>query len=340
MGDHVVGPRDQFFALQQRLSEKFVTALGESLKPPAPQGGVGDVSVVLDYARGLDYLDRGDWASAERVLAGVVGQSPEFDLARKRHDEALAQLQAARKRRDELLGEGQRALLERMDTALAGDVTQVAPGRIDEWIGYRELRGQLFLKLANAQLADPPTRLTFGKVVPNDRREAFREAMTTYFQNMIALTAEMRAWKGAGHGLPTFLDVPDADENQASTLGLSSPKILRTPDEVAIELAQQVCAGQLPDAFMGSSPTLLELDPVTVPMMLGELDRALADVATFQPRYVERSTMRLLAAYGDCLLALGRKDEAVRKWQEGLDRFPTAGPSEYGDLERRIRENL
>jgi TolB-like protein len=340
LSDKVVGARDQFFALQEQLSERLVTALGEKLVHPASSqtNRVDDLGVVLEYSKGLDQLDRGDFSAAERILAGVVDQAPGFGLAKQRHDEALAKVEAARQRRETLLGEDQKLLLANADAALTGEVTAISSARIDEWLAYRDLRGRILLTAADQLLTSPAFPPSLGKVVPTDQREAYASLMASFVENTRRLTADQRAWKAAGRKLPTFGDLPDEDEKRASKLGIDWAKILDPPDEVAVELASMACMGKLPSAFHGSGPTAAQLDPNIAAAVLAELDAALADVAVFQPAHHERQTMRLLAAYGDCLLALGRKDEAIRRWQEGLDRYPTS--EEYSSLEERIKQNL
>lgn len=337
MTDQVRGKKDQFFTLEQELATKFVGSLGRALKPPpAPVDGVNDASILLDYARGLDSMDRGDWAAAERILAGVLQQVPTFDRANLRRNEALNRLAEARQRRDALLGEDQQALMANAEARLQGDVTAVSTGKIDEWFGYRDLRGAVYLTAANALLRDVP--LAMGKTVPQEQQGAFREALAAYFENTLQTTAEMRAWKAAGHSLPQFLDLPDEDEARAEKLGISRRRIAVAPDELDTELATNLCLGKLPAAFLGSAPTYVRLDEAAAPLLVAEIERSLADMETFEPRFAERQSMRLLKVYGDCLVALGRKGEAVKKWQEGLERFPTS--AEFGDLEKRIKANL
>lgn len=335
MTDKVVGKKAEFFALEQQLADKFTTSLGKALAPAPVPSGAQDVSLFLEYARGIDSLDRGDWARAEQILAGVLTRSPDFQLAKRRHDEALARLAAARERREALLTEEQRTLMTNAEAILAGDVTQVSTGRIQQWFGYRQLRGQIYLDAANRMVVSG-----FGlkKSVPSDKQEGFREAMTSYFENSLAWTAEMRAWRAMGRSLPTMMDLSDDDQERAQRLGVDWLAFGRAPDEVAQTLVKQVCLGELPAAFHGSAPTLVSLDPELVPRLLEEVERSLADVHLFEPRFHERQAMRLLIPYGKCLVTLGREREAVEKWQAGLEKYPTS--AHYAEVEALVRQHL
>ncbi len=64
----------------------------------------------------------------------------------------------------------------------------------------------------------------------------------------------------------------------------------------------------------------------------------LADIAKHQTRYKERETVRTLNLYGDCLMVLGRKAQAIAKWQNVLDRFPTC--SDFGRIEKKVKAVL
>ena len=58
----------------------------------------------------------------------------------------------------------------------------------------------------------------------------------------------------------------------------------------------------------------------------------------FEKNYTEREMINVLDTYGDCLLALDRKAEALARWQSILDKYPTA--IEYEQIEAKITKAL
>lgn len=67
-------------------------------------------------------------------------------------------------------------------------------------------------------------------------------------------------------------------------------------------------------------------------------DQALAHVEKYETNYLERETIRTLTEYGNCLSARGQKMQAVARWQQILDTYPTT--EQFDDVEKRIRTVL
>ena len=87
------GRPDDFFALEQQLSEALAKALRERLPALAARDGGGQakaaprkpaklkLDAAVRYGRALDALDRKDRAAAKQELEAVVKQQPDFELA-------------------------------------------------------------------------------------------------------------------------------------------------------------------------------------------------------------------------------------------------------------------
>lgn len=332
----VTGPRDKFFDLQQDLSEKFITDLSPRLTPPPAPSGVDDAALVLEYARGLDQLDRGELGTAYQILEDLVKRAPRFGLAARRRDEVGGQIRKARERREGLLGEAHRELLANADAVLAGDVTTLGDRGAARWFGYRQVRGWLFLQAAES-LVKPPL-LGNQKTVPRADRIAFVAMLREVVDNQLKYNAEVRAYFAKRRRLPMTASLPDEDEARARTVGATFSRILPKPDGMAMDLAKQICLGRiLGVGLFGTNPTPVAIDAGLGESVLAELDRSMEDAETFQRLHHERQTVRMLDHKADCLIALGRRDEAVATWQSALDRFPTSG--EYDRVEQKLLEH-
>ena len=88
----VVGQKDKFFELQQKLAAELIDGLGaaaEKAKLSAAQEAtrVDDLGTAGEYGRGLDMRDRGDLKSASEQMQKVVEKAPRFALAKTRQME-------------------------------------------------------------------------------------------------------------------------------------------------------------------------------------------------------------------------------------------------------------
>jgi len=114
-----------------------------------------------------------------------------------------------------------------------------------------------------------------------------------------------------------------------------------SPDIAARQLGRFLCTGSpgiMSSVRLMASPPPWRLAPAYAAKITALLDLALADIAKHQTRYKERETVRTLNLYGDCLMKLGRKAQAIAKWQNVLDRFPTC--SDFGRIEKKVKAVL
>ena len=101
---------------------------------------------------------------------------------------------------------------------------------------------------------------------------------------------------------------------------------------LVVTLGLGAVLGRLPDAFAGSRPTLAELDSAVVPPLLALFQQSAAGFDSGDEGKID-----VLDAHGDVLLALGRTDEALARWQQILDEFPTT--VRYDQIEAKIKEH-
>lgn len=334
--DQVTGPKDRFFELEQDLATSFVEALEPTLPAPPQADRIEDGDLVLEYARGLDQLDRGELGTAYELLQALVERAPGFGLAAKRRDEAGGRIREARERREALLGEAHRTLLQNADEVLSGDITTLGEKGAGRWLGYRQVRGALFEGAASSLVVN--ATLGVGRTVPRKDRISFVAMLREYVDNAVKYNAELRAWHAKRKRVPTTSQLDQDDDARAGQLHVSWSRITPRTDDMALKLADAVCNGNLPAARpFGTNPKPPKIDAGLGESVAEELQRTIDDIAVFQKLHHERQTVRLMDRLGDCLLALGQRERAVATWQEALDRFPTSG--EYDTVERKLLDN-
>jgi hypothetical protein len=266
----------------------------------------------------------------------------------------VARLERARDRRDLLLQERARELLAVLDARLTGDVATTTADEAERWFAGRTLRG-LVQQWWALSLLDPGATVVEPMTVGADHQAAYVEWLGAYAENTLRGNAEARSWARTHEGTPwenwsSYEDLPPEDQRRATELlGLgweAGGRFAHTLHGEAEELVRITCLGEPRNLYLwrqGLSvrPTLLSLDPSGSGKVLEELQRAVEESARRKDDPLGLGPLRaveLIGLHGDCLSALGRREEALRTWQKGLDRFPTA--SGYEALERRVKQAL
>lgn len=344
LSDKVTGAQDAFFELYRGLVDRFATSLGAKM---VQASRVDDLQTVLAYSDGVVAADRGDLQLASAHLAEAVKRAPTFQLAQTRYQEVLRRLYAAKERRVDALGDAVEALLKAADERLKADPKRLRGAKQKERFAYRVMRGRLFIAALYGLVGKPSSPFS-ATPIPTDERDAAKRLIADYLANQRAFVAEMAAVRGGKRGpisavSMTFL--PDPDKKRAQELGLGTnpgSMAFASPQVVLRELAHVLCLGGpslMEPINFRVSPAPWELDPAWAKAATDALDEALADITAFtRDDFVERETIRALELYGDCLLAMDRKAEAIARWQTILDTYPTA--SEFGDIEEKIKEAL
>jgi len=339
LADKVVGTADDFFTLQEQLSNVFVVGLGETVVPRS-KTPAKKLATVLDFGKALDLADQGDAKGAAKQMGQVVAEAPDFTLAKTRYAELMQRVYAAKEKRATGLADAEAKLLEKIEAELTDkDVQKLRGRKLRRYLGYRVMHGHLYLALIQrVTQSDNPF---MPAPIPDAERERVKAWMVAFWDNQRALGQELAAIR---RHIPPFPDADDEDIRAARELGLGmNPEKLpfMSPQTVYRGLAGFALTGK-PDMFASVTPavtpSLAQLDEKYVAAGLALLDEALVDIAKNEKNFKERETIRTLDLYGECLLALGRPVEAVARWQKILDDYPTA--SEFGEIEKKIRETL
>ena len=85
MAESIVGNADAFIDLERKLAGKIAGSLKIALQPAGTAGG-SDINAALYFSQGLEALDRGDRAEADRLFAKAVAADPAYQ---SQVDEAL-----------------------------------------------------------------------------------------------------------------------------------------------------------------------------------------------------------------------------------------------------------
>ena len=350
MAEKVVGSKDHFFDLEAELAQKFLAALdGKGQARPSGIEGGADIETVLAYSKGLDAADRGDLDAASKALAGVVNRAPRFKLAQDRYASIMKRLYEARAHRDQILGSGEDVLLKNAREALAHPESLSDERTAQAYLAYRILMCQhLFLSLGRTLGLKPDQMDTSTAVqVPPALRAAAAAGMRAHVDELRKLYKELlQVEAGRTRGGSVSFRLPADDHDRATAIGIKNPGewSFATSWRVARAAAQFALSGK-PDFWMTVkfpvAPSLAEMDPSVVEPSLKLLDEALAGIEKGRlpnEQMRQRDSIDTLDLYAQLLMRLGRRTEAIARWQTILDRYPTC--EKYAEYERDIQDAL
>jgi len=343
VADKVVGDSAKFFELEKTLIERFVKGLNKEM-PKALQKA-DSLGTVLDYSNGLDLADKGDYKAASQKLASLMSSAPQFQLAKTRYQEFLKKLYAAKAKRKTDMGTGAQALLDAADAILGQPAKGKKKKALSEHFAYRILRGHMIL----AQI-----KKVTGAADSNWRKATVTQAMRPRVERLVkgwsnnqgALIAEMiearsRKMSRSYNG---FIRAKEEHEKLAKELGAgNSPARIAflSPDGGARGHAKFLCLGRpafFSSVSFGMSPSPAEMNPGYGTYAIALYEWAIADILANEKMYKEREHIRALDEYGDCLMQLKRKTDAISKWQIVLDKYPTS--SQFPKIEKKIKKAL
>ncbi|MBL8956966.1 MAG: hypothetical protein JNK82_39705 [Myxococcaceae bacterium] len=327
-GANVAGKPDRLFELEQELVTRFLDGLGRKGVLPT-RSGPAKLETLLAYSQALAHADDGDLKTASTRLAAVMKTDSGFRLAKERYAELLKRLREAGARREQVMGAGEAELLARIDGVLA---EPPGPKRkeVGVWLGYRAMRAT-FVLAQLSKLLGPPTVPNTKQVtlVRRSQREAARPLVRDFFERYRTLIDDVDRYHERVESTP--------DHQRAKELGLGDYSEVGYAGWFGrVHLADWVLQGESHRSSdvlrrLSPSPAVLEPSLVEPALKLYEEAAALAEKEKYQSLEA-RSDVAL--AHGAALLALGRKEEAMARWQQALDEMPTS--PKYKELEERV----
>lgn len=320
----VDGNKDQLFELEQALVGEFVGAFDRTFaRSPTPQTKVKDTDALLEYSKAVDLADRGELEAARQRLEQAIKKSPSFVLARVRKDELEKRIAASRERRDDIMAATRELLVAKAKEGLAG-APRGKPTRLG-WLTV--LQHERALAIA-ALVTDP----RFG-VARRGEDKALTAAMKAWAKAQREYVVELDEIRAANKQDPFWdPDVPDDQEKLARDLKWDV-RPDKEPARARNALAVFLAVGELRlpvSETLWVAPPLATLDPALEReawATFGEARRVAGDD--------ELAALNVIEDWGEALLLRKGTDEAVAKWQEALDQFPTAHRYEY--FEKRIK---
>lgn len=333
----VDGPRDDLFVLQEKLATLLLDAMAVKLGTAPPVRSARDVDTLLSYSRAVDAADQGDLAAASARIAEVLQRAPTFELGQDFKLALQKRLAAAGGTRAQALEAQRRALEENAVRVLASapaPIVSMADLQAARHLTYRVIHAQCVALALKAALTPRPVHnVPLGGAA---RALGFVDA---YVQDLVALEAELAAWRGPFRWLPDPQDKPRLEQ-----LGLTAPApewLANIPGLPRRELGTVLLNGQvdLGGVAFVMRPTPAEFDGRRVDGAVRALDEATALLsrapAKFRP--VDLS-IRARVSRGQGLLHAGRREEAVKTWQAVNEQHP-ASPY-FADVEARIEDAL
>lgn len=332
LADKVTGKKARLFDLQQQLVNRFAAGLELKLgQPPRLRSRAPDVATLLSYSQGLHLADQGKLKEASQQLAQVVSKAPTFLLARERHEQLLARLEASEQRRADTLAEAAETLGRKAEELLQSqDFSTLEQPQSAAFLGWRLIRMQYLSRLLRQHLTPKGSPHV---VLPGHERQAL-ELMQLIREQGLAYVRESSAhfhrfaqvYNGESYLSDTDLELPPEDMELVKQVHYGP---LRFDDEAALGVAKFLLLGKLEEGSESANrlqfgPTLSDLDPAAEADGLRLLEQA-TEAADKQPaRRRELAFRRAVELHGEALLSKGRVEEAVAKWQQFLDRYPAS----------------
>jgi TolB-like protein len=365
VADKVFGEKDKFFDLQQELVDRFIVGLNVKLKASArAKSGVTDVDNLLKYSKGVDAADKGDLKAASAAMAEVVRDAPDFKLAQARYAVFLKRLEEAGKKRSGILSALEEEQLKACEERTAPGVKAALPpgpsgeneddfnkrlyanrDKLTFHFACRGIKTGLYLSKVMQRLPQGGNSMTGATVLGAADRAEVQQFMTLYYAATEALIADYKALLAQEprlefknlYGLPTPEDKARLEKLNitwaAYLYGESVPELER-------DLANFALTGKSPNgkpAYFNVRPTLAEMDKAISASAMKHLESALKGAAKEKkPEIQVNESVAALDAYGEALLLLGRKEEAVARWQQVLDGYPTH--TSYKEIEKKVKE--
>lgn len=333
----VTGPRDDIFELQQRLVELLLGSMRIKLGAAPPVKPARDVDTLLSYSRAVDAADNGDLVGAAASIAELLQRSPTFELGQDFKLALAKRMAAAGGARAQQKDAQRRKLLDDATAVLA------SAGKAMVSMGDLEAARHLTYRVLHAQCValELRAKLTPREVhnVPDGAEAAARQLVEAYRADLSALEKELADWRGRWRWLPDPNHRPLLD---ALSLGPPPELLLQNVPGVARRwLGELTLLGRfaLADAPFSMRPTPGELDPALVDGAARMMDDA-AQLLAKAPAKAQPLEEIVLTfdAKATGLSTCGRRQQAVKVWQEVLEHYPTAKNFEL--VERHLKEAL
>lgn len=347
LADKVTGKKTELFALEGELVKKFTEGLDLKLgKAPPPKTKVPSLDSLLDYSKSVDLADQGKLDDAREAMDRVVRASPTFVLARLKQEELKKKLGASKEKRTEVIGQDIEGLAKSTEEQLKKPFAELDQDGAKRHLAYRTVRGFLILKSLRPHVSKKSPRVT----LPGHETQALN-VLRAYAANVELNARELEEYAAKYtvtypnniKTLDTSYRVTEEDVRRLRAAAIKDDPF-DNEFQARLALADFLLAGIGDD---GSEDRLYGISPAP-----GQLDKKLdaAGWASYQKAFElgdalakldpkrDYDAIRAITQWGEALAMRNKTEEAIKKWQEGLDRYP-ASP-QFGHLEGRIKVEL
>lgn len=333
----VEGPRDDLFVLQEKLAALLLDAMNVKLGTAPQVKSARDVDTLLSYSKAVDAADQGDLVGASARIAELLQRSPMFELGQDFKLALQKRLAAAGSARAQGREQTRAALEQRAAAVLAsarGPIVSMPDLQAARHLTYRVVHAQcLALGLKSVLTPRPVHNVPLGGA---ERALRFVDA---YVQDLVALEAELAAWRGPFRWLPD-----PGDKAALQALGLDAPDtswLQNLPGVPRRAIGAALLAGrfELGGAAFAMRPTPGELDARRLDNGATALDQAAGLLARAPAKYgPDELVAETLFLKARGLLLAGRRQDSAKLAQSLLERYPQSRL--YGDLEAHVKEAL
>ncbi|MBI3180778.1 MAG: hypothetical protein HYZ28_01405 [Myxococcales bacterium] len=342
LGDQVVGESSKLFDLQQQLVNRFVAGLNVKLGVVArSKTRVPDIGTLLEYSKGLDLADQGKLDEASKALAEVIKRAPAFGLARERRDQILLRLKEAAERRKDALSESGETLMKDAEQFLQErKLESLSTQEAGHYLGYRQIKGRFILRALRQHLSKNhphPVLLGHEPQALGLIQGFAANARALMDEHRLADRKHSQVVNGVSYPRVSY-QLPQEDQRRATESKLGS---VGTPVSPELELAQFLILGRANDGehfTISPAPGVLSAPLEKEGFALVEAAFAELRKKSEHQQHFAHMAAESLDTWAEALLLRGKLEEAVAKWQQILDTWPTG--TSFERYERRIKEEL
>jgi len=343
------GHEGKIFEIEASLVENIGKGLELDIGSVAQTklAGPKDLSTLVSYANADKLMDKGDYKAATEQLAIVRKADPGFKLGEAAYKEAMKKLYASKEKRGVILSDSEAKLLESARQKSKTDNHKV--GCAYQWvlaeIYFRQMKQIAGIK---PDESGPPTaainqgwiRKMNGQMrqfrgelakIPDKDMNQFAEYLNLYVQSYSAVISNVSKLTGMDR-MGVAHALTSTDTGLVKSLGWSCPGIFGD----CVTLSEDLATFLLCVTDFTTPP--YKLDKKFGPLGFELLEKATKEAASSSNPYCVRDAGGIMDHHGDILSEHGRVADAIAKWQEVLDKYPTY--EGFGVIENKIKKAL
>jgi hypothetical protein len=284
-------------------------------------------------------MDKGDYKAASAQLSAIRKEDPKFKLSESAYKEAMKKLYESKGKRENILSEGESKLLE---SALQNSKTDNHKvGLAYQWV-LMEIYFRQMKKIAGVDPNDFAGTESLGQgwvrsirgkssEIPGNDMTKFTDNLNLYVQAYLAAIAHASNLDTmARMGFDSAFS--SSDVRLIKDLDWKPPGILPNNAVMLDDLATFLLVET------DFTPPPYKIDAKLDAVGFDLLEKATKEAAKPGNSYQIRDASRQMEHHGDILLKHDKGADAIAKWQEILDKYPTY--EKFNEIEEKIKKAL